>query len=184
MKNNYRLILCILIFLICTACAGTNNPVVMYDQAGRKLPNPHYVLLTPDKKIQCVFYYQAVRFEEDLDGSKHPKFRFLDVMNPEGIIISEQDIQTIMFVCEFKNLERKPISIWEHAQVIIDDGQVISHARQLGKSDLPYRKFEIPLPLKNVKNVKYNLTIYDEDGEEIMNFGTISYHVVRQSTNT
>ena len=159
--------------LVLTGCA-TSQKVELYSVTGRPLPDPTYTLFdTSGKDLSVSFYYVAFKGQTDLDGSTQlqPKFLPMTTMHE----FSVDTYKGVTVVVELWNEKEIPYFVMERSHIRFDNGQDTHIYREVAKSNLRYRTYDVKLPFRaDVKDVTYALEVTDSDGMTV--FRIVDFH--------
>lgn len=184
-----RLIVVFFIFVIVSACAGNQRPIVV-DPMGRNIPSPHYVL--SDMRgygIDVLFYYTLLEGTKDLDGTVQNNPIYLEIMKVNEFAKGAKVSLTI----EIRNPNKHTYQLWERVQYINagqDGTNMKARGGRLAVSNLPYRQFVYDLSTDpSLKTVTYGIDLISDRGEVLMNMGNFNYlvsnsNVIHNSTGS
>ena len=157
------------------SCAGPS--IVLKDQLGRKLPDPHYVLQGINNPITVLFYYTAFQKVVDVDNSIVFTPFFLDLYTFHNIDTKKYEMITLTI--EVNNPENLKYSLYEKIEYERGDMRNEYIIGGLSRSsDLQYRQYVYNLPFKEeVKYAKHLITLTIND-QTILQIGEFQYNLL------
>jgi len=124
------------------------------------------------------FYYTVFKSNKDLDGTVLGFPTFLSLSSLHKIKLSEYDLITLTI--EVMNPQRTEYQMWDHCVSVNEKGNKDIGSNLLSKSNTVYRYYVFKLPFsESIKEVKYGVTVYDKDGNHMMNIGNFHYMITK-----
>jgi hypothetical protein len=177
----YQKIIAIVLALFIVGCATQKYNVV--DPAGRKLPNPHYVLNGIGNDISVMFYYMEVSEVRDIDGTSLKTPSFIP-LHEKKIFTWEED-HSLFLVTEVHNPKKVKYSVYEKWQIKYwsFDLRTDGFYHKIAESQAQFRRYQIRLPYveDGIREVRHHLEIRVGDGEiPSMMIGDFVYQVKKK----
>lgn len=178
MKHLKHVTLLIVMAMVLVGCSTMK--VNLVDPAGRKMPDPHYVLSTVGYPITILFYYAAFEGAVDLDGSFVGSPRYVDFMKEHEFYASK--VKAVVLTIEVNNPTGLEYSLYHKLNLRIKKDSINTKEVQAGgevnRSNLKYRQFVYQLPYgKKIRNVD-SLVIFSVEKNEVARIGNFRYNLI------
>jgi len=165
----------LIIIFILMSCASINTRV--QDQAGRKMPDPHFVLQAVGEPILVTFYYAALKGVQDVDGTFVGDPEYLNFLTLHNI--EKEKYQGIALIIEIQNPNRLKYSLYEETKIITGEmGIKMQTGGVVNSSTLEYRRFVYQLPFgDDLQEAEHTVSMY-RDEHEVMRIGSFRYNLI------
>lgn len=165
MKIRHLLVLIVSLSLI--SCAPK---IQLFDQTGRSMPQPSYLLTSESPPIQVIYYFSKIENVIDLDKSLHKQYTFIDPKN----VTTFTEGQKVELTIEVLNPTRATYKLFK--TVHHDRGSQVSSE---AVSNLRYRVITIDIPTEIPGSIKFNLQMFGVDDDPIMLVNHFNYNIRR-----
>jgi hypothetical protein len=164
------------LFFLVIGCA-VKQELTITDSIGRLTPTPSYTLEDVNKKIHAVFWYETHMIVKDVDGSDVKLPVFLSKDNNK-LDLSKNDKITLKV--EIYNPNRIIYTLIESLNYQTETGNNMLAGKPISMSNLPYRIYNIQIPLKeNAKDASYGIIVSEKGGSPLVYLGDFNYTVER-----
>ena len=164
----------LLLFFIITGCASVKTR--LQDQAGRQIPDPHFVLQPVGQPVLVTFYYVAIKSVKDLDGTYVGEPEYLTFLKTHDI--KKDKYQGISLIVEVQNPNRLKYSLYEETKISGTKGTQMQTGGVVNSSNLEYRQFVYPLPFgDDLREAEHTVTMHMDD-HIVMRIGSFRYNLI------
>lgn len=166
------------LFFLVIGCATQQN-LTITDNIGRLTPTPSYQLEDVNKKIRAVFWYESHKVIQDVDGSNVKMPVYLS-RNDKKLFLDDK----ISLRVEIYNPRRITYTLIESLSYQIETGNNMLAGRPVSISNLPYRIYNIQIPLKaGAKDASYGIIVSEKGGSPLVYLGDFQYTIIGERRN-